>query len=48
VRFFQLRSPILIGGTLKHPSVGIQARDSKLVLVDRGKAKDADCEPLLR
>jgi uncharacterized protein involved in outer membrane biogenesis len=48
VRFFQLRSPILIGGTLKHPSVGIQAHDSKLVLVDRGKAKDSDCEPLLR
>jgi uncharacterized protein involved in outer membrane biogenesis len=48
VRFFQLRSPILIGGTLKHPSIGIQAHDSKLVLVDRGKAKDADCEPLLR
>jgi len=48
VRFFQLRSPILIGGTLKHPSVGIQAHDSKLVLVDRGKAKDTDCESLLR
>jgi uncharacterized protein involved in outer membrane biogenesis len=48
VRFFQLRSPILIGGTLAHPSVGIQAHDSKLVLVDRGKAMDTDCEPLLR
>jgi AsmA family protein len=48
VRFFQLRSPILIGGTLKHPTVGIQAKDSRLVLVDRGKAKDTDCEPLLR
>src|SRR5882757_3094345 len=48
VRFFQLRSPILIGGTLMHPSVGIQAHDSKLVLVDRGKAKDTDCERLLR
>jgi len=48
VRFFQLRSPILIGGTLGHPSVGIQAHDSKLVLVDRGKAKDTDCESLLR
>jgi uncharacterized protein involved in outer membrane biogenesis len=47
-RFFQLRSPILIGGTLKHPSVGIQAHDSKLVLVDRGKAKDADCGSVLR
>jgi AsmA family protein len=48
VRFFQLRSPILIGGTLAHPSVGIQARDSKLVLLDRGKAQDTDCESLLR
>jgi AsmA family protein len=48
VRFFQLRSPILIGGTLGHPSVGIQAHDSKLVLVDRGKAKDADCGTVLQ
>jgi uncharacterized protein involved in outer membrane biogenesis len=48
VRFLQLRSPILIGGTLKHPSVGIQAHDSKLVLLDRGKTKDTDCESLLR
>jgi AsmA family protein len=48
VRFFQLRSPILIGGTLAHPSVGIQAHDSKLVLLDRGKAQDTDCESLLR
>jgi AsmA family protein len=48
VRLFQWRAPILIRGTLAHPSVGIQARDSKLVLIDRGKAKDADCESLLR
>jgi len=48
VRFLQLRSPILIGGTLAHPAAGIQAHDSKLVLLDRGKAKDADCESLLR
>jgi uncharacterized protein involved in outer membrane biogenesis len=48
VRFFQLRTPILIGGTLAHPSVGIQAHDSKMVLVDRGKAQDTDCESLLR
>lgn len=47
-RFFQLRTPILIGGTLAHPSVGIQAHDSKMVLVDRGKAQDTDCESLLR
>jgi hypothetical protein len=48
VRFFQLRSPIVIHGTLKAPSVGVQAQDSKLVLVDPGKAKDADCESLLQ
>jgi uncharacterized protein involved in outer membrane biogenesis len=46
VRFFQLRSPIVIHGTLKSPSFGIQAHDSKLVLMDPGKAKDADCESL--
>jgi AsmA family protein len=48
VRFFQLRSPIVIHGTLKSPSIGIQAHDSKLVLMDPGKAKDADCESLLQ
>jgi AsmA family protein len=48
VRFLQLRSPIVIRGTLKAPSFSIQAHDSKLVLVDPGKAKDADCETLLQ
>jgi len=48
VRFLQLRSPIAIRGTIKTPSVAIQAHDSKLVLVDPGKAKDADCGTLLR
>ena len=48
VRFFQLRAPIAIEGTLKKPSISIRAHDSKLVLVDPGKAKDADCESLLR
>ena len=48
VRFFQLRSPIAIHGTIKSPSIGIQAHDSKLVLMDPGKAKDVDCESLLQ
>jgi uncharacterized protein involved in outer membrane biogenesis len=48
VRFFQLRSPIAIRGTIKAPSFAIQAHDSKLVLVDPGKAKDVDCEALLQ
>ena len=48
VRFLQLRSPIVIRGTIKAPSIAIQAHDSKLVLVDPGKAKDADCGTLLQ
>jgi len=48
VRFLQLRSPIAIRGTIKAPSIAIQTHDSKLVLVDPGKAKDADCETLLQ
>jgi AsmA family protein len=48
VRFLQLRAPIAIRGTINAPSIAIQAHDSKLVLVDPGKAKDADCETLLR
>ena len=48
VRFFQLRSPIVIHGTFKSPAIGIQARDSKMVLIDPGKAKDAHCESLLQ
>jgi uncharacterized protein involved in outer membrane biogenesis len=47
-RFLQLRAPIVIGGTLAKPSVGIEARESKLVLVDRGHGNDADCEALTR
>ena len=48
MRILQLRAPIVIRGTLKAPTVGIEAHDSKLVLVDPGKAKDADCESLLK
>ncbi|HEX3913742.1 MAG TPA: AsmA family protein [Steroidobacteraceae bacterium] len=48
VRFLQLRAPISIRGTLKAPSIGIQAHASKLVLVDPGKAKNADCGSLLQ
>jgi uncharacterized protein involved in outer membrane biogenesis len=47
-RILQLRSPITIRGTLKAPKVGIEAHDSKLVLVDPGHAQDADCGSLLQ
>jgi AsmA family protein len=48
MRILQLRSPITIRGTLKAPKVGIEAHDSKLVLLDPGHAKDADCGLLLK
>jgi AsmA family protein len=48
VRLLELRAPIVIHGTLKAPKIGIETRDSKLVLIDRGKTNDADCESLLR
>jgi AsmA family protein len=48
LRILQLRSPITIRGTLKAPKVGIEAHDSKLVLVDPGRAKDVDCGSLLK
>ena len=38
-------SPVLIKGTLSHPSIDVHAR--KLEIVDSGKAKDADCESLI-
>jgi uncharacterized protein involved in outer membrane biogenesis len=46
-RLFQLRSPILIRGTLAHPSIGIQSQHATLVLIDRGNARNADCDSLL-
>jgi uncharacterized protein involved in outer membrane biogenesis len=48
MRLLELKAPIVIRGTLKAPAITIQAHDSKLVLVDRGKTQDADCESLLR
>jgi AsmA family protein len=45
LRLFHWRSPVLIKGTLSHPSIDIHAR--KLEIVDAGKAKDADCGSLI-
>ncbi len=47
VRFFRLRAPVLVRGTLAHPSVNIQRSESVPLIVDPGKAKDADCTALL-
>jgi uncharacterized protein involved in outer membrane biogenesis len=45
VRLFHWRSPILIKGTLLHPSV--EVRPQKLEIIDRGAARDADCAALI-
>jgi uncharacterized protein involved in outer membrane biogenesis len=45
LRLFHWHSPLLIAGTLSHPSIDVHAR--KLEIVDTGKAKDADCESLI-
>jgi AsmA family protein len=44
VRLFRFRAPVLVKGTLTHPSIDVQAH--QLTLVDPGKAKDADCAAL--
>jgi uncharacterized protein involved in outer membrane biogenesis len=44
MRLFRFRAPVLVKGTLTHPSIDVQAR--KLTLVDPGNAKDADCAAL--
>ena len=47
LRFFRLRAPLLLAGTLAHPSIHVLKDDSKLKVIDRGKAPDADCAALL-
>ena len=45
LRLFHWRSPILIKGTLLHPSVEVHPQ--KLQIIDRGAARDADCAALI-
>jgi hypothetical protein len=47
LRFLRLRAPLLVRGTMAHPSVAIQARHAVLAFIDPGLAKDADCAALL-
>jgi len=46
-RLLRLRAPVLVRGTLAHPSVSFQRGASTPVLVDRGTTKEADCAELL-
>jgi AsmA family protein len=48
MRILRLEAPVLVGGSLARPSIGIRQHDSKLVLVDRGRARDADCSALVK
>lgn len=47
LRLFRLRTPVLVRGTLAHPAIDIAESKSALVIVDAGRAKDADCAALL-
>jgi hypothetical protein len=44
VRLIRFRSPVLVRGTLSHPTIDVRAHG--LQLVDPGTANDADCEAL--
>jgi uncharacterized protein involved in outer membrane biogenesis len=48
LRVLRLKAPLSIRGTLAHPSFGIEKGDSKLLLVDKGRAKDEDCAALVQ
>ena len=48
LRVLRLKAPLLIRGTLAHPELSIEKGDSKLLLVDRGHARDEDCAALLQ
>jgi AsmA family protein len=47
LRLFRLQAPVVIGGTLRHPTFGIDKRGRKFELVDPGHGKDVDCATLL-
>ena len=47
LRLLRLHSPVVIRGTLKHPSIGIDTHNTALTIVDRGSPQEADCSALL-
>lgn len=47
LRFLELRTPVVVQGTLAKPSFKIEPRHAALKLIDRGAAKDADCGSLI-
>jgi AsmA family protein len=47
LRLFRFRSPVLVEGTLAHPSIHISVKHSHFMVADRGQAEDVDCSALL-
>ncbi|HTB66907.1 MAG TPA: hypothetical protein VK727_11800, partial [Steroidobacteraceae bacterium] len=47
LRLFRVRTPVLVQGTLAHPTIHIPVKDSRFMLADPGRAKDVDCAALL-
>jgi AsmA family protein len=47
LRLLRWHSPVVIRGTLKHPSTGIDTHKAALTIVDRGSAQQVDCAALL-
>ena len=46
-RWFRLRTPLLVQGTLAHPLIHIPVRHSQFMVADNGRATDADCTAML-
>jgi hypothetical protein len=46
-RLLRLRTPVLLQGTLAHPTFHIPLKHSQLTLADRGGAQNLDCASLL-
>jgi uncharacterized protein involved in outer membrane biogenesis len=46
LRLLRMSAPILLGGTLRHATFGLE-RPKSMELIDRGAAKNADCASLL-
>jgi uncharacterized protein involved in outer membrane biogenesis len=47
LRLLRFSSPVLVAGTLAHPSIRISVKHSHFMLADRGQADDVDCTALL-
>jgi uncharacterized protein involved in outer membrane biogenesis len=47
LRLLRLRAPVLVEGTLAHPSIHVGKHESRLEVIDPGSTHDTDCASLL-